>query len=99
MIRHVVSWKLKAQDAEGKAKAFGELAEALGALPHLIPQIKTLHIGRDLDDTDGNWDVVLIVDYANAADLQIYQEHPEHVKVGPIVRERVSERSTVDFEF
>jgi hypothetical protein len=99
MIRHVVSWKLKAQDDAGKAQAFTEMAEALGALPHLIPEIKSFHIGRDLDATDGNWDVVLMVDYATVAGLATYQAHPEHVKAGAIVRERVTERATVDFEF
>ena len=99
MIKHVVSWKLKAEDAEGKSASFTALAEALGALPHVIPEIRTFHIGMDLADTDGNWDVVLIIDYNTAADLDTYQKHPEHVKVKGIVAAHTSDRATVDFEF
>lgn len=98
MIRHIVSWKLAAQDEDGKTAAVSAMAESFGALPHLIPGIKTLHFGRDLDHTDGNWDAVLIVDYATEADLAAYQAHPEHVKTSAIVRPLITERMCVDFE-
>jgi hypothetical protein len=99
VIRHVVSWKLKATDESAKAAAFTEMAEALGALPAKLPIIKSFHIGRDLLQNDGNWDVVLIVDYATPADLAAYQVHPEHVAAAAVVREHVTERAVVDFEF
>ena len=98
MIRHIVTWKLTAEDAAAKSAAFDRLAEGFGALPHLIPEIKTLHLGRDLDETSGNWDVVLILDIASTADLEAYQVHPEHEKVKLIVRELTGERSAIDFE-
>ena len=98
MIRHVISWKLAAEDAAGKDAAFAELAEGFGALPHLIPEIKSLQLGRDIDETDGNWDVVLIVDYENTDDLEIYQQHPEHKKVAALVKSVTTARSAVDFE-
>ena len=98
MIRHVINWKLAASDPEQRDSDFAELAEGFGSLPPLIPEIKALWIGRDLDETEGNWDVVLIVDYASTADLEIYQRHPEHVRVKDIVRRTTTERSAVDFE-
>jgi Stress responsive A/B Barrel Domain len=98
MIRHIISWKLSAQDEAGRAAAFDAMAEGFGSLPALIPEIKTLHLGRDLDETPGNWDVVLIIDYENTAALAVYQTHPEHQRVAAIVRANVSERSAVDFE-
>jgi hypothetical protein len=98
MIRHVISWKLAAEDAAGKDAAFAELAEGFGALPHLIPEIKSLQLGRDIDETDGNWDVVLIVDYENTEDLETYQQHPEHIKVVATVRRLTNGRTAIDFE-
>jgi hypothetical protein len=98
MIRHIVTWKLKAEDAVAKAAAFDRLAEGFGALQQLIPEIKALQLGRDLDETTGNWDVVLILDVARTADLEVYQVHPEHEKVKLIVRELTTERSAIDFE-
>ena len=98
MIRHIVTWTLTAPDADAKAAAFDRLAEGFGALPHLIPEIKTLHLGRDLDEVESNWDAVLILDVASTADLEAYQVHPEHEKVKLLVRELTGERSAIDFE-
>ena len=98
MIRHVLTWTLIAEGAEGKNAAFTELSEGFGALPALIPEIKMLQIGRDIDETKGNWDVALIIDFATTDDLAAYQQHPEHVKVKDIVRRVTSTRTAVDFE-
>jgi hypothetical protein len=98
MIRHIVTWKLTAADETGKAAAFDELAVAFGALPNVIPAIKTLHLGRDVDETPSNWDVALVVDFASTADLETYQVHPEHEKAKAIVRAHTGERAAIDFE-
>ena len=98
MIRHVLTWKLLAEDSAERSMAFAELAEGFGALPKLIPEIKMLQIGRDIEETDGNWNVALVIDFATTADLAVYQQHPEHVKVKQIVRRVTGERTCVDFE-
>jgi hypothetical protein len=98
MIRHIVSWKLTAEDADARAGAFDELAQGFGPLPALIPQIKTMHLGRDLGETSSNWDVVLIMDFESTEDLAVYQAHPEHQPVRAIVRRLTGERMAVDFE-
>jgi hypothetical protein len=98
MIRHIVAWKLTAEDADGKAAAFDELAEGFGALPAMIPEIKTLHLGRDLGETPNNWDVVLTMDFETTEDLARYQAHPDHQPVKTTVRRLTAERMAVDFE-
>ncbi len=98
MIRHVINWKLSAEDQTGKDEAFAAIAAAFAPLPHKIPEIKSLQLGRDLAETPGNWDVVLIIDYESTADLAAYQVHPEHEKARAVVVALVSERATVDFE-
>ncbi len=99
MIRHIVTWKFLPQDAAEKSAAFDALAQGFGALPALIPEIRALHLGRDLDETEGNWDLVLIIDVASTAHLQAYQVHPEHEKVKALVRKFTGERASIDFEF
>jgi len=98
MIRHIVSWKLVAENAEAKSAAFDELAQAFGSLPASIPQIKTLHLGRDLGENSTNWDVVLVMDFESTTALAEYQNHPEHQPVKAIVRRLTGERMAVDFE-
>jgi hypothetical protein len=99
MIRHIVTWKLMAEDAAEKAAAFDQLAAGFGPLPGLIPEVRSLTLGRDVDETGGNWDVVLLIDFENTADIETYQGHPEHEKVRSIVRSLTRERSAIDFEF
>ena len=99
MIRHIVSWKLTATDPGKKSAAFDELAQAFGPLPALIPQIKTLHLGRDLGETSTNADVVLVMDFEGTKELAEYQGHPEHQPVKEIVRRLTGDRMAVDFEF
>jgi hypothetical protein len=98
MIRHVVSWKLSARDDAGKSAAFAEIAEALGALPALIPEIQALRVAQNQAYFDTNWDVVLVADYNTLDDLAAYQVHPEHVRAAAVVRSHTSDRAAVDFE-
>jgi len=99
VIRHVVLWKLKAEDEAGKAKAFTEIAEGLESLIHVIPELKSLTVDRNMAYGDVNFDAVLIAKYENLAGLEAYQSHPAHKIVGAMIRERVVERASIDVEY
>lgn len=98
MIRHIVSWKLISEDAEGKLAGFDTIRTALEALPELIPEIRSLQVGRNIAYPDSNWDVVLVADYDSLEALEAYQVHPDHQAVVAIIRPLVAQRSNVDFE-
>ena len=101
MIKHVVSWKIK-ETAEGKTKAenIEIMKQMLLALKDKMPIIKHLEVGVNSPKADAsNWDVVLITDLASIADLQAYQVHPEHVKVGEFVAKVRECRACIDYEF
>jgi len=98
MIRHIVSWKLISEDAEGKAAGFDTIRTALEALPELIPEIRALQVGRNIAYPDSNWDVVLVADYDSLDALEAYQVHPDHQAAVAIIRPLVAQRSNVDFE-
>ncbi|MHB1170988.1 MAG: Dabb family protein [Lacisediminihabitans sp.] len=97
MIRHVVSWKLAAEDAATKLEQSAQIAAKLDALVPLVPQIRSLRVGSNVVDVDRNWDVVLIADYDDADALQAYQEHPEHLRAAAYIRSVAAELSCVDF--
>ena len=99
MIRHIVAWKLKAEDVEGRARATAEIAEALEGLQPLIPEIKAIKVSANAAYFDDNFDLVLVADYNSVADLDAYQVHPEHQRAVAVVRERVAARASIDFEF
>ncbi|MBK4349004.1 Dabb family protein [Lacisediminihabitans changchengi] len=96
MIRHVVSWKLAAEDTATKAEQSAQIAAALQTLPPVIPEIQSLTVASNSVDVEGNWDVVLIADYADEAALRTYIDHPEHQKVAGFIRTLVAQRSNVD---
>ena len=83
MIKHIVIWKLKAD---------------IEALKSEIPEIKHIEVGINMSGSDQSGDVVLYSEFAELADLQIYQNHPAHQEVVAFVNEVVSERRVVDYE-
>lgn len=98
MIRHIVTWKLRAEDADAKAAATAEIKAALEGLVPLIEELISLDVHSNVAYHDVNWDVVLIADYATVDDLAAYQVHPDHVAAAAIVRSHVTERASIDFE-
>lgn len=100
MIRHVVIWKLK-DFAEGKDRSSNAtlIKEALEALPARIPVIRKLEVGINSLHPEANDHVVLVSEFASAADLALYTEHPAHIEVGTFVAKVRSSRVCVDYEF
>jgi hypothetical protein len=99
MIRHVVAWKLAATDPDERAADAATITRLLSSLPPLIPSISSLTVGPNMAYFEKNWDVVLVADYETLADLDAYQQHPEHVAVAPQVAALVTDRASVDIEF
>ncbi|WP_144876866.1 Dabb family protein [Microbacterium sp. 1.5R] len=97
-IRHVVSWKLAADDAEVRAEHAAEVARRLLALDGVVTQILSISAGANVAYPDANWDVTVVADFASIAALEEYQVHPAHEQVVAYVRSVVSGRVAVDFE-
>jgi hypothetical protein len=98
VIRHVVSWKLKAEEDEAKANAAAEIIAAFDGLESVIPELIALAVSRDVTQQAHNHDLVLVADFASLDDLEAYQVHPAHIRAVGVVGARVSARACVDFE-
>ncbi|GAA1236632.1 hypothetical protein JOF42_001295 [Microbacterium phyllosphaerae] len=98
MIRHVVTWKLAAEDAEERAEQAAEVARRLNALDGVVPQLRSISAGANVAYPDANWDVTLVADVDSLAALEEYQVHPAHEEVVGYVRSVVASRVAVDFE-
>lgn len=98
MIRHIVLWKLKAEDAEGKARSVEAIAGALEPLVGVIDGLNALAISPNVAYPETNWPVVLVAEFDSVAALEAYQVHPEHLKAAAIVRQHTTERATGDIE-
>jgi hypothetical protein len=96
-LRHVVAWKLAAEDEATRREQAQQIADRLLALRGVVPELIDISVGPDLVG-DGNWDVALVADMADAAALDAYQRHPAHQEVVGYVRSVVAGRVAVDFE-
>ena len=98
MIRHIVAFKLKADDAETRRSDAALVKQRLEALVPLIPQISSLNVGISLGLVEGHWDAVLVGDFETNADLETYQANPDHLEAAAFVGGLTASRAIVDFE-
>jgi len=99
MIKHIVMWRL-AEKAQGLSKMenAGKMKTIILALKDFIPQIVNIDVGINFNPSDAAWDVVLYSEFASVKDLEIYQEHPEHKKVGVFINKVKTDRAVADYE-
>lgn len=97
-IRHVVSWKLAADDAAERAEQAAEVARRLTALAGVVPGMLSISAGANTVLPASNWDVALVADFVSTEALDAYQQHPAHVEAAGYIRSVVQDRVAVDFE-
>lgn len=100
MIKHIVFFQL-ADEAEGKTKAKNAqiIKKGLENLYGIIPELKKIEVGINHPETpDSNYDICLYCEFETVADLDIYQNHPEHKKVGAYITKVRTARACVDYE-
>ncbi len=99
MIRHVVMWKFK-PEAEGNTKEqnMSIVRERLYELLPIIPEIKRMEIGLDINHTDMSMDLMLLTEFDDTDALKLYANHPEHLKVSAFVRKVIETRVVLDCE-
>ncbi|NLO23263.1 MAG: Dabb family protein [Fibrobacter sp.] len=99
MINHIVFWKLKEKAVGKDAIENGtQMVEMLNDLINKVPGIVKMEAGIDFNRSAAAWDVALFSQFKSIEDLNNYQKHPEHIKVGDFIKEVVSSRSVVDYE-
>ncbi len=97
-IRHVVAWKLAAENPQERAEHAAEVARRLTGLVGVVPSIRALSAGPNVAYPEGNGDVAVVIDFDDVQGLDDYQTHPAHQEVGAYIRSVVAGRMAVDFE-
>lgn len=99
MINHTVLWTMKS-DLEDKENKINIIKTELLELKNRIPDIITIDVQtNDPKANESNYDIALISTFANLSALNNYQKHPEHQKVGKIIKELVASRAAIDYSF
>ncbi|HOA86185.1 MAG: Dabb family protein [Microbacteriaceae bacterium] len=97
MIRHIVMWRMSAEDAAGRAEQAQQVAELLTALKGVVPEIIDITVAPNVAYEGQNWDVALVADFADLDALARYVVHPSHEEAAKFVRSVAAERAAVDF--
>ncbi len=95
MIRHIVMFKLQAENHEESLKEAVTLSKTLTGLEEVASgEVVCNH--KDADPT--NYDFALVFDFVSFAALSAYQVHPEHLKLKALLKDKIQARSCIDYE-
>lgn len=99
MLRHILVFKMK-ESALGKTRQENtvELKRMIDALYGAIPQLKKMDTGFNLRKGASDYDLGLYSEFDSIEDLNIYRDHPAHVKVGEFLKLVCDDRKVVDWE-
>ncbi len=97
MVKHIVSFKLKAFDTqEQKAVKLAEFKVGLESLIGKIDVLKSMEVGININPAEA-FDFCLVSEFDKFEDVDVYAKHPEHVAVASKIRECLDSRSCVDY--
>lgn len=95
MLHHTVLIRWK---RETSAERQAELAAKLRALKDVIPEIRAIHTGPNLDPNAPEWPFALLVVVEDLAALKRYIDHPAHQAVSKEISAARDARLAVDLE-
>ena len=99
MLKHIVMWKFK-PEAEGADKA-ANLVRAkalLDACAGLTAGMRMLEVAIAQPGLECTYDLVLYAEFDDAAALDAYQNHPQHLAVKPFIGAVRLERQCMDYQ-
>lgn len=97
MLKHIVCWKIRGNEAGLKESNLAKMKELLDELPKLINEIEAFEVGINFNESEAAYDISLFSVFTDKAALEIYQNHPEHLRVAKFIREITLERVVVDY--
>ena len=78
--------------------AIEAVADALDALVATVPEVVSYVHGPDLGVSEGNFDYVIVGDYASVENYVVYRDHPEHQRIiAEMIKPHVAKRAAVQY--
>lgn len=97
-LRHVVAFRMAAEDAPTRAAHAADAAARLNALLGVVPSLRAMSAGSNTLFPEQNWDLVLVADFDDADGLAAYAVHPVHEEAAAFIGSVRSDRVAVDFD-
>ena len=96
MIQHTVMFRFDGT-AQERAAAADKFRQALLELPAVIPQLRSIEVGVNINPAE-DYDLVLVACADSMADVAAYSAHPAHVAAVALVKPVIKARACVDSE-
>lgn len=93
MIRHIVMWKFRPGTEDEQQKFLEGLRDLQGVIPQLLRSEVAVNVG------EGNYDAVLVSEFADLEALETYKNDPRHQAVSALCKSIREDRVAVDYEF
>jgi Stress responsive A/B Barrel Domain len=95
--RHIVMFEWAEGTTTGQQE---EVAARLAELTAVIPEIGTLSLGTDAGVNPGNFDFVVVGDFAGRDEYIAYRDHPAHrAVVDGYITPILGRRAAIQYEF
>jgi len=92
-------WKLKEFAKEkDKLENAKTIKRDLENLQNKINQIRYIEVGININGSEQAYDVVLYSEFNSIEDLDIYQNHPDHVRISEFISKVRDTRVVADYE-
>jgi Stress responsive A/B Barrel Domain len=98
MLKHIVMWNVRGDDAATKARHVAQVKAAFESLLGLVPGLLHVEVGVDESRIDYACDVVLYTEFDSRETLAAYAEHPEHLRVKRALGDLRIARHQVDYD-
>jgi hypothetical protein len=95
VIRHVVAFRLAADDPADRSRDASEIRRRLESLVGVVPGLRDLVVRADLG-VEGHWDLALVTHHDTRDDLSAYAGDPRHREVIEFCDTVVSAKAVVD---
>lgn len=96
MLKHIVFFKFPDSEQD-KRELVAILKDKLESLNFKIPQLKKLETGINISNRSSAFDLALVTEFENEADLEIYRIHPDHQAVVAYIKETNADSVVVDY--
>lgn len=93
MIRHIVMWKFRPGTEAEQRQFLDGLRGLQGVIPQLLRSEVAVNVG------EGNYDAVLVSEFADLEALETYKNDPRHQAVSALCKSIREDRVAVDYEF
>ncbi|MGO2060663.1 MAG: Dabb family protein, partial [Microbacterium gubbeenense] len=98
MIRHIVMFGVDADNDTDRNAKITEAAVRLEKLVGVVPGLRSMTVGANGVDIEGNYDFALVADLDDADALGVYANHPAHLEVSSFIGSFKTTRAAIDIE-